>query len=154
MPEHILNYSLTLQAPRAAVFAFFSDAMNLGRLTPPELEFAILSPLPIEMREGATIEYRMKLYGIRFTWKAKITAWSAPNYFVDEQLEGPYRQWIHRHTFRDGPGGCTIMEDEVHFLLPRFSEGALPMVRKELERIFLYRQEAVQDVFPHPSSTG
>ncbi len=148
MPEHTLHYSLTLDAPRATIFEFFADAANLGRITPPELDFAILTPQPIEMKEGAVIVYRLKLFGFPFTWETEITAWSPPDYFIDEQMAGPYRQWIHRHTFRDGPHGSTIIDDEIRFRLPfaPFGEVAYPMVRKQLERIFLYRQEAVRSI--------
>jgi ligand-binding SRPBCC domain-containing protein len=146
MPEHILHYSLTLPLPRAAVFDFFADAANLGRITPPELDFAILTPLPIAMHAGAIIEYRLKLHGIPFDWKTVITAWSPPDYFIDEQREGPYRQWIHRHTFSDGPLGETIIDDDVRYRLPIFplGEAAYPMVSKQLERIFLHRQETIR----------
>jgi len=145
MPEHTIHYSLSLSLPRERVFAFFADAANLERITPPELQFSILTPLPIQMSQGTLIDYRLKLFGFPFTWKTRITAWSPPDYFIDEQLEGPYRQWIHRHTFTDGPDGSTVIADEVRFRLPiaPIGEAAYPMVRKQLERIFLYRQEMV-----------
>jgi ligand-binding SRPBCC domain-containing protein len=146
MPEHSLNFSLTLNVPRPTVFEFFSDAANLERLTPPELAFRLLTPLPIEMKQGAIIDYRLKMFGFPFTWKTEITAWAPPDYFIDEQRKGPYRQWIHRHTFRDGPDGGTLVEDEIRFRLPGspLGEAAYPKVRAQLERIFQYRQEAVK----------
>ena len=156
MPEHTLHSTLTLDLPRATVFDFFADAANLGRLAPPELSFAILTPLPIEMNEGAVIEYRMKLHGFAFNWKTRISAWSPPDYFIDEQLEGPYRQWIHRHTFSDGPHGSTVVEDEVRFRLPMapLGEAVYPMVSKQLERIFLYRREAIAAILLPGSDTS
>lgn len=149
MPEHILHYILTLSLPRERVFEFFSDAANLGRITPPELEFSILTPLPIVMCQGALIDYRLKLFGVPFSWKTRITEWSPPDYFIDEQLKGPYRQWIHRHTFTETPDGGTIIVDEVRFRLPSVPlvEAAYPIVRKQLERIFEYRQETVATIF-------
>jgi ligand-binding SRPBCC domain-containing protein len=155
MPEHILHRTLTLDLPRKTVFDFFADAANLGRITPPEMDFAILTPLPIEMNEGALLDYRMKLHGFAFNWTTRISAWSPPDYFIDEQLAGPYRQWIHRHTFSDGPDGSTIVEDEVRFRLPLapLGEAAYPMVSKQLERIFLYRQEAITSIFLQGSDT-
>ena len=148
MPEHSLHYSLTLDFPRSIVFQFFAQAANLGIITPPELEFVILNPLPIEMREGVVIAYRLKLFGVPLNWKSRITAWSPPDYFIDEQVEGPYRLWIHTHTFRDGPDGSTIIDDDVRFRLPvaPLGEAAFPIVRKQLERIFVYRQQAVRTI--------
>lgn len=148
MSEHSLHYSLTLDFPRTVVFQFFAQAANLGIITPPELEFVILTPLPMEMKEGAVIAYRLKLFGVPFNWKSRITAWSPPDYFIDEQVEGPYRLWIHTHTFRDGPNGSTIIDDDVRFRLPiaPLGEAALPIVRKQLERIFVYRQQAVRTI--------
>jgi ligand-binding SRPBCC domain-containing protein len=58
---HRLEREQWLPAPMERVFAFFADAANLETLTPPWLGFRILSPLPIAMRSGARIEYRIAL---------------------------------------------------------------------------------------------
>ncbi len=148
MPQHALHYTLTLALPRARVFDFFADAGNLARITPPELDFSILTPPPILIGTGTLIEYRLKLFGVPFHWKTGITEWSPPDYFVDQQLEGPYRQWIHRHTFTDGPDGTTVICDDVRYRLPLhpFGELAYPLVRRQLQRIFDYRQEMVKSI--------
>jgi ligand-binding SRPBCC domain-containing protein len=146
MVDHTLHYAMQLPLPRQEVFSLFSDAGNLERLTPPELKFCILTPLPIEMKAGAEIVYRLQLFGVSFRWKTGITVWNPPDLFVDEQLEGPYQTWIHRHSFRDGADGSTIIEDDVLYRLPAAPMGELayPLVRAQLERIFKYRQERVR----------
>ena len=152
MPEHILNYSLTVPSPRPVVFAFFTDIANMARITPPELDFAILPPVPVELGEGTVIKYRLKLYGISFETKIQVTAWSPFDFFIDEQLEGPYRQWIHRHTFRDGPDGSTTVEDEIRFRLPTFplGEAAYPMAKQQMDRIFSYGQQTIKSILATP----
>lgn len=130
---------------RSARSPVIAEASNLQRITPPELRFSVLTPAPIEIRQGCVLDYRLSLFGIPFGWKTRITAWSPPDRFVDEQEKGPYASWIHTHTFRDGPGGSTIIDDEVRYRLPFFPLGelALPLVRTQLERIFRFRREAV-----------
>ena len=142
---HHLRTRQELPLPIDEVFAFFADAGNLERITPPELNFRILTPLPLAVAQGTFIDYRLRLFGIPFSWKTEITSWEPPHRFVDEQRRGPYRQWIHRHRFSAVAGG-TLMEDEVLYRLPFSPLGdlALPLIRLQLGRIFNYRKEAIR----------
>ena len=127
--------------PRARAFAFFADAGNLERITPPELKFRILTPRPIAMHPGALIDYELSLFGVRFRWRTEITEWEPEVRFVDIQLRGPYAEWIHTHTFSEVQGGTQI-RDHVRYRLPLAPLGniALPIVRTQLRRIFDYRE--------------
>jgi len=127
------------------VFEFFARAANLERITPPWLRFGLLTDGPIEMRPEALIEYRLRLHGIPLRWVSVIEQWEPGRLFVDRQLEGPYRLWHHRHEFSHADGG-TLVRGRVRYALPLGPLGELAnvlFVRRDLERIFSYRREAV-----------
>ena len=145
---HTLETEQWIEKPLEEVFAFFSDASNLERITPDELRFQILSPQPIEMKVGALIDYQLHLAGIPFKWKTEITDWNPPHSFVDTQLKGPYKQWIHTHRFEDH-GGRTRIVDEVKWALPLSPLGdlAYPVINWQLGRIFAHRHRVIEEVF-------
>jgi len=149
MAEHILKRNLTIDLPRAEVFEFFSSVANLERITPPDLGFTITTPQPIDMRQGATIDYRIKLNGFPMNWKTLISKWDPPYEFVDEQLSGPYKQWIHRHTFAALDENITLIEDEVRYRLPFEPLGDVAhfFVERQLKYIFGFREKAVAEYF-------
>ena len=142
---HTFTTSMALPFPRDRVFAFFAEATNLQRITPPELRFELVTPQPIHLSEGTCIAYRLQLFGIPFAWQSQIQRWYPPEEFVDIQLRGPYKRWVHTHRFREEPG-ATIIEDEVQYALPFWPLGELvaPLVRLQLARIFWYRQQAIR----------
>ena len=131
------------------MFAFFSDANNLELLTPPWLNFQILTPGPIHIAAGTLIDYRLRWHGIPMRWKTEITQWEPPFMFVDNQLSGPYALWHHTHTFQAERGG-TRMHDVVRYSVPFGPLGRLAhsiSVRKNVQDIFDYRYRQVEARF-------
>lgn len=135
-----------LAAPLERLFPFFADAKNLELLTPSFLSFQIKTPGPIEMREGALIDYRIKLRVIPMTWRTEITAWQPPHRFVDEQLRGPYQLWRHEHTF-EARGERTLVIDHVDYKVPFGRLVNELFVKPDLKRIFAYRQQKMAERF-------
>jgi ligand-binding SRPBCC domain-containing protein len=148
-PEGLFKLETELWLPhrRDEVFRFFADAFNLETLTPPWLKFEVLTPRPIEMRVGLQIDYRLRLRGLPLRWRSEITAWEPPGRFVDEQRRGPYRAWIHEHTFEEQDGG-TLTRDRVQYAVIGGWLINTLFVRRDVEKIFHFRQETLQGLFP------
>lgn len=149
MSRHSIRREIWLPRPRAELFEFFSQARNLERITPPFLNFRVLTPEPIEMREGTLIEYKLKIHGLPMGWLTEITQWNPPHSFADVQVRGPYKLWNHTHRFTEENGG-TRMIDEVTYELPFGVLGDLAhalMVKRDVEGIFRYRNEVIATFF-------
>src|SRR6266404_4249534 len=101
---HTFTTSMSLPLPRDQVFAFFADATNLQRITPPELGFAMVTPHPIDLCEGTRIEYRLHLFGLPFAWQCEIQRWNPPDVLLDAQPRSPDNGWGHaRRLWADHP---------------------------------------------------
>jgi len=148
MAEHILTRDLTLNLPIEKVFGFFADAGNLELITPPELNFHITTPQPINIQKGTLIDYQLKVRCFPVKWRTEISEWNPPFLFVDQALKSPYTQWIHRHTFTKIEENKTLIKDEVKYRLPLepFGDLAHWFVRRELDYIFDFRQKVVLEI--------
>ncbi len=147
-----LHRSVRVRRPIDEVFEFFSRPENLERITAPFLRFEILSELPVTMKVGAKIDYRLRIRGVPLRWRSEITTWDPPRCFVDEQLRGPYRLWIHEHGFEASSEG-TIVSDHVRYrpiggwVVDRL------FVRRDVSRIFEYRERRLMEIFADSDSS-
>ncbi len=143
---YCLTSEVRLPAPRDEVFKLFSDAFNLERLTPPWLNFSVITTAPIHMQVGTLIDYRLKIHGIPLNWQSRIGCWEPPIKFSDNQVRGPYRYWEHLHVFEDDGDG-TICRDEVQYGIWGGSVIHSLFVKRDLTEIFTYRSQVLHQIF-------
>ena len=148
-----LETKLWLPRPPDEVFSFFADAANLEALTPPWLRFRILTPSPITMATGARFDYRLRYRGFPLRWRTEILAWEPPHRFVDSQIKGPYRRWVHEHTFVAQDGG-TLATDTVEYALLGGAFANALLIGRDVERIFAYRRQRLQEIFGDTSAAA
>ncbi|MEX0806494.1 MAG: SRPBCC family protein [Candidatus Binatia bacterium] len=146
MKTHRLQTRLWLPQPRDRIFQFFADPFNLERLTPDWLRFETLTKQTTEIREGVLLDYRLRIRGLPIRWQSRITDWNPPHRFVDRQTKGPYRLWVHEHTFVEDEDG-TLVGDDVQYAVPGGSLVQKFLVAPDLHRIFKYRHQVLQGLF-------
>lgn len=149
MKIYTITREQVIPKPVDEVFSFFSRPENLGRLTPRNLGFQILTPSPVRMKEGALIDYKINLLGFPVRWRSMISLYDPPRTFVDEQLGGPYSFWHHTHEFVKAGQG-TLVRDRVLYVMPFGFLGDLLqkfLVRRKLDRIFQYRSQLMEEIF-------
>ncbi len=144
-PTHVLEQVTRMQAALEETTAFFSQAENLGALTPRGMAFKITTARPIAMHQGTIIDYTIRLGPLPLRWRTLIEVWNGSAGFADSQQRGPYRCWWHEHSFeRDGDGTC--MRDRVYFSAPLGVIGRLAVqlfIARKLRSIFSYRARAI-----------
>lgn len=144
--SRVFRIEQQFELPPLAVFPFFADVTNLERITPPFLRFRVLTPTPVEIGEGTVLDYRLRVRGVPVRWRTLIRAWEPPHRFVDEQIRGPYRRWIHEHRFEEVAGG-TRMIDEIDYVAPGGRLVERLLVDRDVERIFAYRARFLDQQF-------
>ncbi|MBL7904247.1 MAG: SRPBCC family protein [Bacteroidales bacterium] len=130
---------------------FFSDPANLSLITPPDMNFRIIFPQPLPaMYPGMIIRYHVSpLLGVKLEWITEITQVREREFFIDNQLKGPFSIWHHQHFFRQTPEG-TEMKDIVTYEVPFGRIGTLfagTIVRKRIEGIFTFRHTVIEKYF-------
>ena len=145
-----LTFTQHINASLDKAWDFFSSPENLAKITPPDMDFQVISSPSEKVYAGQVIEYNVKvLPGLSMYWMTEITHVQELKYFVDEQRYGPYSLWHHQHHFKEVIGGV-LMTDIVHYKIPFWFLGDIAntlFVRKQLKKIFNFRTGKVNELF-------
>lgn len=129
-------------------WAFFTDAQNLSRITPPWLKFSVSTDGPIEIRLDSILDYKISWKGLPMRWRTRIIDFSPPRQFIDLQIRGPYALWHHQHSFEPNSTGGVTCADRVIYKIPLGPIGRLThalVIRNQLRDIFRYRRTIIGD---------
>ncbi len=146
------NREQWVDRPLERVFPFFERPENLALITPPSLDFRLLTPSPVIMAQGCIIDYTIRVLGVRIRWRSIISTYQPPYCFVDKQLVGPYSFWHHTHRFQE-EGTGTRLFDEIRYALPSYLPEPIAAalhrwhVQPSLRRIFAYRHDQFERFF-------
>ncbi|MFQ6096283.1 MAG: SRPBCC family protein [Armatimonadota bacterium] len=142
--------SICLRASPTEVFEFHMHPHNLLKVAPPGVRVRIVDA-PDRLRLGAEVSLETQFGSLAFDWKSRIVKLAPCEEFVDEQVEGPFRRWRHRHVFEAiNEGEGVQLTDAVHYEV-KFGVlaglAATGMLRRYLVRMFRYRQERMAEIF-------
>jgi ligand-binding SRPBCC domain-containing protein len=174
MPE-TLSTSQWTAYPVELVFAFFANPGNLPHLMPKSQQARVESsrlvappPRPVATDpalrfqspaagEGSemTISFRpIAMLPFRIGWLARVTEFEWNSHFCDEQIQGPFASWKHRHGIaaesRSGIMG-TLVSDNVEYRMPLGPLGGLAnamFARSQMEATFAHRQQRLEEILP------
>jgi ligand-binding SRPBCC domain-containing protein len=147
MADYIVESRMWLPKPRADVFGFFTDPVNLLRVTPPWLGLRFVGAPPT-FAAGTTFDLRLTWRGVPFRWRTFIREYDPPFRFLDVQVRGPYTRWEHRHLFLSEANG-TAVEDRIVYRLPLGGLGRLAhalFVHRQLKAIRTYRRQRIAEL--------
>jgi ligand-binding SRPBCC domain-containing protein len=147
MKPHRIHRKQVIPISMSEAWEFFSNPVNLSKITPPWLNLKVISDIPKSMHSGMIISYRITpMASISVLWISEITHVEAPIYFVDEQRLGPFRFWHHQHVFKE-IGRNVEIQDIVHYAMPLGPIGEMVhsvSVHKKVDSIFDFRQKALE----------
>ncbi len=110
-----MNYKhkFTVQAPLNEVKDFHIYSSSMGDITPPPI-IAQIHEAPPRLDEGDKMDFTLWLGPLPIRWTAQIEDVDDTG-FADRQLSGPFKQWVHRHTFIPVDEKTTEVVDEIEF---------------------------------------
>lgn len=144
-----------IQATAAELYRYHTSPGALARLTPP-WETIRVEEVDDGVEEGSIRTLHIGPGPLAVRWVAHHENFEQDRQFCDRQVQGPFRSWLHTHSFLDGEPGC-LLRDEIEYSAPL----GLPLgwlFNKKLEPCFRYRhRQTARDLerirsYPGPGS--
>jgi ligand-binding SRPBCC domain-containing protein len=105
------KHRFEVKAPLAAVAEFHAQSASMGAITPPPVMVRV-HRAPTRLDVGDEMDFTMWLGPLPLRWLARIEDVSSTG-FTDRQLQGPFKHWLHRHTFLPVNEATTAVVDEI-----------------------------------------
>lgn len=145
------EYHQVLPISQQAAWEFFSQPMNLAKITPAEMHFEHIDGEDCPIYAGQIFTHRVRpMFRIPVRWTSEIAHVSAPHYFADRQVAGPFAHWQHLHRFEAVDAEHTRVIDVVHCALPAGMLGDFvgkSWMNRLLHQTFAHRHSALQELF-------
>lgn len=142
IPSRLLDSKFTFEyeSLESALTALFNEPLRFRRAFKVEATPSVVSdyhrntavlrrltPFPIivqfqhveAVREGSTARFILWFGPVPVHWHARHYDVQMSQGFTDDLAAGPFRSWVHQHSFLSRPSGGTRVQDEIHAELGR-----------------------------------
>ena len=134
------EHSFTVTAPVEVVRRFHASTDAIPWLTPPPMVARVHRGGRVE--EGMVAEFTLWLGPLPLRWCARHVDVGERS-FVDEQADGPFASWRHRHAIEPLDEHTTRVDDTVHYAHRTGARGLLTRAllgnELSLQGLFAYR---------------
>lgn len=111
---------ILLSSINAGIENVFNNCRNLDLHTKSASktnEKAIAGRTSGLIEKGETVTWKGKHFGLYISHQSIISEMDFPNYFIDEQLKGKFKDFKHTHRFKE-KDGTTFMLDIIEYKVP------------------------------------
>ena len=145
------SFEARVELPCSIELAFDLVATPEGikKISPPEMGL-FFTNAPERYSLGAKVEFKVQAMGLVRKLTHEVTAFNDPNSFTEEQIDGPFRHWVHEHILEIREGGGCVVIDRIQCLPPGGVAGMImtaSKIRENLEDGFDYRHEQLERHF-------
>jgi len=119
------------------------------RLVPPWQKVEVVER-PGRLIDGAKLVMKVFAGPIGVRWVALHRDFIEGHQFVDDQVHGPFKSWVHTHRFEPVDENTSILWDHIEYELPLGPIGALfggLPTDLMLEKMFDYRHRVTREAF-------
>lgn len=141
------EYRSHIPAPAREVFDWHSRPAAFERLCPPWQKMDIVERMG-GIDDGSRLLFLIRKWPFSVRWHAYHRDYLYGHTFTDDQVDGPFKQWVHTHNFLPDGKHASILEDQIYYRLMRekYTQQYLAhFVDKELQRLFRFRHERTRN---------
>lgn len=143
----VFETRVAVGSPVDSVFDFLLRPANAVRISPPDLGL-VLVEAPEIIVPGSRMSFKVQRWGQVISMLHEIVSVTPPSGFVEQQVNGPFRSWVHHHLVEPTAEG-TVIIDRIEFEPPGGLIGLLVTRQKILEQLedgFAHRHEQLQQL--------
>lgn len=136
-----------LAVPAQELYDWHMQPGAFDRLVPPWQRVEVVER-PTRLVEGAKLVMKVFAGPISVRWVALHRDFIEGRQFIDDQVHGPFKQWVHTHSFEAIDDQTSMLTDRIEYELPLGPLGALfggLPTDLMLEKMFEFRHRATRE---------